>query len=85
MSYKIAVAVIGRDADVSGGQDTTVKLFNAVSGELLHVLKGLEEGTGSFAFSPAMKGLIAGGGWNGHLLIWDVEVSVAVAPDSIQS
>lgn len=64
----------------SGGQDSTVKLFNALSGECLHVLPGLESGTGSIAFSPAglgrPSGLIAGGGWNGKLVLWDVAVRV---------
>lgn len=90
----------------SGGQDSTIKLFDALSGETLHVLHGLESGTGSLAFSPfslntlidslhppphphlistntkngtanhlgvGKYGLLAGGGWDGVLRIWDVE------------
>lgn len=93
----------------SGGQDSTIKLFDALSGETLHVLPGLESGTGSLAFSPfsfgslidslpphtthpsdpaaaatatattaarlgvGKYGLLAGGGWDGVLRIWDVE------------
>lgn len=91
----------------SGGQDSTIKLFDALSGETLHVLQGLESGTGSLAFSPfslntlidslhphphpistnattsengtanqlgvGKYGLLAGGGWDGVLRIWDVE------------
>lgn len=55
-----------------------MKLFDALSGECLHVLNGLESGTGSIAFSPLSpsrsQGIIAGGGWNGKLVLWDVEV-----------
>ncbi len=69
---------------ISGGQDSTVKLFDALSGECLHVLPGLESGTGSIAFSPIglgprSAGLIAGGGWNGKLIVWDVSVSGSLA------
>lgn len=65
---------------IRGGLDTTIKLFDALSGECLHVLEGLESGTGSLAFSPLLdgmggSGLIAGGGWNSDLFVWDVEVS----------
>ncbi len=56
------------------GQDTTVKLYKASTGELLRSLEGLEDGIGSITFSPQPKGLIAGGGWYGKLLIWEVEV-----------
>lgn len=67
------------DSKRSGGQDSTVKLFNAVTGECLHVLSGLESGIGSIAFSPVglrrPLGVVAGGGWNGKLVLWDVEVS----------
>lgn len=67
------------NADSSGGQDSTVKLFDASSGECLHTLGGLEHGTGSIAFSPTTSlarpgGLLAGGGWNGKVILWDVEV-----------
>ncbi|WWC88859.1 uncharacterized protein L201_003774 [Kwoniella dendrophila CBS 6074] len=60
----------------AGGQDSTVKVFNALSGECLHTLSGLESGTGSLAFSPISfggKGALAAGGWDGHLLVWDLE------------
>ncbi|KAL1408418.1 hypothetical protein Q8F55_005230 [Vanrija albida] len=67
----------GRMIVAAGGQDSTVKLFDAVSGECLHVLAGLESGTGSIAFSPLgfgrSLGVVAGGGWNGKLVVWDVE------------
>ncbi|KLT40000.1 WD40 repeat-like protein [Cutaneotrichosporon oleaginosum] len=65
-------------ADNSGGQDSTVKLFDASTGECLHTLLGLEHGTGSIAFSPSTSlarpgGVLAGGGWNGKAILWDVE------------
>ena len=46
------------------------------------MLSGLESGTGSITFSPIglgsrPAGLVAGGGWNGKLIIWDVAVSGA--------
>ncbi|WOO77786.1 F-box-like/WD repeat-containing protein TBL1XR1-B [Vanrija pseudolonga] len=67
----------GRMIVAAGGQDSTVKLFDAVSGECLQVLAGLESGTGSIAFSPLgfgrPLGVVAGGGWNGKLVVWDVE------------
>ena len=62
------------DSTASGGQDATVKLFDALSGQTLHVLSGLEIGTGSIAFSPTHQNLIAAGGWNGRLVIWNVYV-----------
>ncbi|ORY27896.1 WD40-repeat-containing domain protein [Naematelia encephala] len=67
----------GRMIVAAGGQDSTVVLFDALSGERLHTLSGLEAGTGSIAFSPpefgGALGAVAGGGWNGQLFIWDVE------------
>lgn len=73
MSFKLI-------AFCSGGQDSTVKLFNAETGECLHSLAGLEAGTGSIAFSPIVSstrpfGIVAGGGWNGKVCFWDVQVS----------
>ncbi|KAL7424325.1 hypothetical protein Q5752_000007 [Cryptotrichosporon argae] len=59
----------------AGGQDSTVKLFDAVSGELLHMLAGLESGTGSLAFSPPAFGparALAAGGWDAKVVVWDV-------------
>lgn len=61
-----------------GAQDTTVKIFDVTSGQLLHELKGLESGTASLSFSPLgvpgfPAGAIVGGGWMGQLRIWDVE------------
>lgn len=55
-----------------------MKLFDAFSGETLHTLSGLETGTGSLAFSPLGR-LIAAGGWNGKLLVWNVRVGRAVS------
>ncbi|ODO01373.1 hypothetical protein I350_06192 [Cryptococcus amylolentus CBS 6273] len=78
----------GRLILAAGGQDATVKLFDALSGETLHVLSGLESGTGSLAFSPraflglegvkgkgkvGRLGVLAGGGWDGVARVWDVE------------
>ena len=59
----------------SGGQDSTVKLFDALSGECLHTLSGFDSGTGSIAFSPLVQNLIAVGGWNGLAGIYDLAVS----------
>ncbi|TYJ52328.1 hypothetical protein B9479_007057 [Cryptococcus floricola] len=86
----------GRLILAAGGQDATVKLFDALSGETLHVLSGLESGTGSLAFSPraflglegvrgrgkgegrgegkvGRLGVLAGGGGDGVVRVWDVE------------
>ncbi|KAK8858393.1 hypothetical protein IAR55_002620 [Kwoniella newhampshirensis] len=67
----------GRMILAAGGQDSTVKVFDAISGECLHVLSGLESGTGSLAFSPrglgGPFGALAAGGWDGHIVVWDVE------------
>jgi WD40 repeat protein len=57
-----------------GGQDTTVKLYDALKGELLFVLKGLEGGTGTISFEPSLGNLIAAGGWDGKVIIWDTRV-----------
>ena len=57
----------------SGGQDCTVKLFDALSGETLYTLSGLETGTGSIAFSPTGQ-MVSAGGWNGQLIVWNVQV-----------
>ncbi|BEI82929.1 hypothetical protein CcaverHIS002_0307970 [Cutaneotrichosporon cavernicola] len=67
----------GRMIIAAGGQDSAVKLFDASSGECLHALAGLEHGTGSIAFSPTSSltrpgGVLAGGGWNGKAILWDV-------------
>ncbi|KAK4685049.1 transducin (beta)-like 1, partial [Tremellales sp. Uapishka_1] len=68
----------GRMILAAGGQDSTIKIFEVISGQCLHALSGLEQGVGSLAFCPAGfggelgLGLIAGGGWNGKLVIWDV-------------
>ncbi len=64
-----------------GGQDSTVKLFDAISGQKLYTLAGLETGTGSIAFSPTGRALAAGG-WNGQLVVWDVEVSTGLTAAS---
>lgn len=50
-----------------------MKLFDALSGETLHTLSGMETGTGSLAFSPTGRSLAAGG-WNGQLVVWDIGV-----------
>ncbi|WVW84453.1 hypothetical protein I302_106487 [Kwoniella bestiolae CBS 10118] len=72
-----AVREDGRMLLAAGGQDSTVKVFDALSGECLHTLSGLETGTGSLAFSPASYGnklgALAAGGWDGHLIVWDLE------------
>ena len=68
------VTMANADSARSGGQDSTVKVFDAITGETLHTLSGLETGTGSIAFSPTGRAL-AGGGWNGQLVVWDVSVS----------
>jgi transducin (beta)-like 1 len=73
----------GRMIIAAGGQDSTVKLFDASTGECLHTLPGLEYGTGSIAFSPTASlarpcGVLAGGGWNGKAILWDVETGEAL-------
>ncbi|WVQ80620.1 hypothetical protein IAT38_002725 [Cryptococcus sp. DSM 104549] len=95
------VADGGKMILAAGGQDSTVKLFDATSGTTLHVLSGLESGTGSLAFSPrsfpalianhpnlASKvgklGLLAAGGWDGLLKIWDVESGKVVAEHEVE-
>ena len=69
----------------SGGQDTTVKLFNAATGECVRSLSGLEEGIGSISFSPLANGLIAGGGWFGKIIIWEVEVRITQYVETCRS
>ncbi|WVQ96758.1 hypothetical protein IAU59_003865 [Kwoniella sp. CBS 9459] len=67
----------GRMILAAGGQDSTVKLFDALSGECLHALEGLETGTGCLAFTSlgfgGAIGCLAAGGWDGRFCLWDVE------------
>ena len=67
---------------LSGAQETSVKVFNALTGECLHTLAGLEFGIVSLSFSPlgiGKMGAIAAGGWDGRIMVWDVEVSVSLS------
>ncbi|WVF69258.1 hypothetical protein IAT40_004034 [Kwoniella sp. CBS 6097] len=78
----------GRMILAAGGQDSTVKLFDALSGECLHVLKGLETGTGCLAFSPldfrGELGCLAAGGWDGRFCLWDVESGTPLLQHDIE-
>ncbi|WRT67599.1 uncharacterized protein IL334_004571 [Kwoniella shivajii] len=78
----------GRMLLAAGGQDSTVKVFDALSGECLHTLTGLESGTGSLAFSPlsfgGKLGALAAGGWDGHLFVWDIESGKVILQQDIE-
>ncbi|WWC62305.1 uncharacterized protein I303_104901 [Kwoniella dejecticola CBS 10117] len=67
----------GRLLVAAGGQDSAVIVFDAISGQIVYNLEGLESGTGSLAFAPASfggkLGALAAGGWNGHLFLWDLD------------
>ena len=71
-------SMLDEPADLSvcrGGQDSPVKLFDALSGECLHIFKGLDNGTGALSFSPSAQALLAAGGWDAKFVIWDIDVS----------
>jgi WD40 repeat protein len=54
----------------SGGDDKTVRVWDARSGECLHVLEEYPEAVMAVAFSPDGR-LLAGGCWTGELMTWD--------------
>jgi WD40 repeat protein len=56
----------------SAGGDSTVRLWDSASGELLTTLRGHTRGTTCVAFHPDGRGLVSGG-LDGTLRIWGVE------------
>ena len=60
----------GEARQPSGGNDAEVKLWNAVSGELVHRLTGHKDDVWSLAFSPDGKTLAANGSTDVYL--WKV-------------
>ena len=56
----------------SGSEDSTVRLWDAESGEVLGILAGHEGSVSSVAFSPDGRG-IASGSWDGTVRLWDAE------------
>ena len=58
------------DRIVSGGEDSTVRLWDAASGAELKVLRGHEEWVRAAAFSPAGD-RIGSGADDGMVRVWD--------------
>ncbi|MDZ7414493.1 MAG: hypothetical protein ONB15_13295, partial [candidate division KSB1 bacterium] len=56
----------------SGGEDGTVRLWDAETGEPLRVLEGHTGGVLSVAFSPEGRRVVSGGG-DGTVRVWDAE------------
>ncbi|MHB0960024.1 MAG: WD40 domain-containing protein [Pirellulaceae bacterium] len=57
---------------VTGGEDGKVKLWNAGTGQVLHVLKGHAGWVASLAFSPDGRRL-ATGSWDNTVKLWNAE------------
>jgi WD40 repeat protein len=57
---------------VPAGDDNTVRLWNAATGELVRELKGHDHAVASLAFAPDSRRL-ASGSFDGTLRLWDVE------------
>jgi hypothetical protein len=57
-------------ARLASGEDKTVKVWDARTGQELLTLKGLTRGVSSVVFSPDGARL-ASGGWGGEVKVWD--------------
>ncbi|EIW66704.1 hypothetical protein TREMEDRAFT_45563 [Tremella mesenterica DSM 1558] len=69
----------------AGGQDSLVRVFDPLTSECIYTLPGLESGTGSIAFAPSGFGsFLAGGGWDGELMIWDLETGKVIKEHEVE-
>ena len=55
---------------VSGGEDKTLRLWDAATGKEKRVLRGHTAGITTVAFNPDGKQLVSGG-WDRTLRVWD--------------
>ncbi|MFO7870578.1 MAG: IPT/TIG domain-containing protein [Kiritimatiellia bacterium] len=62
----------GGELLASGGEDGTIRLYRARTGEFIRTFGGGQTLTADIAFSPD-AGRIASAGWNGSAAVWNVE------------
>ena len=62
-------------ADGSASYDFTARLYDALTGECLHVFAAHDDGLTALVFSPNGLGhLLATGAWDGRVVIWNTQV-----------
>ena len=67
----------------SGNGDSTVILWDAQTGELLHKLEGHTRSVTSVAFSPD-RSLLASGSWDNTVFLWDVSSVSAMNSTAVE-
>ena len=67
----------------SGNSDSTVILWDALTGEQLHKLEGHTRSATSVSFSPDGSRL-ASGNWDNTVFLWDVSSVLPIAPTAVE-
>jgi WD40 repeat protein len=77
-TWSVAWSPDGRRV-VSGGENKTVKIWNAESGALIHTLTGHSDSVASVAWSPDGRRIVSGGGGNDATIkVWDAETGALI-------